>query len=313
MADSQTERIEEWARKQKIFRVELEAFKVAFNTYQDDRSIIAIQYYLKDLEKDFMSYMGTQYELDDMDNTEIMQEHVKLKEEYYNCKKDSLYIVNNGCNKTKQEIKKKKSRCDRGWGLHDTWGTLEPSEKISSTGKAVDKHLTSLFNITCLQRTSYEDLQSYVKTIKTHYNALKAFRQPTVDTILVHLFASKVDQETRRNWKFMTKYASFPDVDDFIDFLYRRRYSIEYLESVRRNPKMQQFASLCVFCNEYHKIWKCEVFKQKSFRERNIAIFELSVCANCLNRGHAVRNCTALSFCRICGKRHHTLLHRTKT
>jgi hypothetical protein len=311
MADSQKERIKQWERKQKIFKTELEGFKAALDIYKEERSVIAIQYYLEDIEKEFLTFTETQYELDDIEHSQIMQEHIKLKQEFYNCKEKALYLVNKEYRQIKQPLKKKKPRFNSGWGLHDTWGIMEPSETISNTAKAVDEHLESLFNVAPLQRTSYEDLQSYATKIKTHYNALKAFEQPTRETILLHLFASKLDHETRINWKFMTKYASFLQVDELIEFLFHRRTSLEYLESVETNPIESVYAPFCPFCNEKHKIWKCRVFQQKSIRERVIAVFELSVCTNCLIRGHVVQNCTAVSLCDVCGKRHHTLLHRS--
>ncbi|CAH0726267.1 unnamed protein product, partial [Brenthis ino] len=47
-----------------------------------------------------------------------------------------------------------------------------------------------------------------------------------------------------------------------------------------------------------------------NFRERNEYIQKNNLCYNCLHPGHSVKKCRLQMSCRICHKRHHSLLHQ---
>ena len=53
----------------------------------------------------------------------------------------------------------------------------------------------------------------------------------------------------------------------------------------------------------------CKVFKAQSTIERLQLVKMASLCTNCLGNGHSITQCTPRS-CHICGRRHHTYLHR---
>ncbi|XP_066922770.1 uncharacterized protein [Clytia hemisphaerica] len=66
---------------------------------------------------------------------------------------------------------------------------------------------------------------------------------------------------------------------------------------------------VCYVCNEPHKLWRCERFKQKSIAERRGEARKLNLCYNCLSKGHSIKDCKFQTRCKECQRKHHTLLH----
>ena len=64
----------------------------------------------------------------------------------------------------------------------------------------------------------------------------------------------------------------------------------------------------CGLCDQDHFIHTCEQFLEASPTERNKIIRERRLCTNCLRKGHTPAKCRA-GTCRVCQRRHHTLLH----
>ncbi|XP_062526540.1 uncharacterized protein LOC134199505 [Bombyx mori] len=67
----------------------------------------------------------------------------------------------------------------------------------------------------------------------------------------------------------------------------------------------------CLKCNGSHILTKCAEFLNLSPQDRYSLVQNKSVCYNCLNVGHDVKNCISNFVCRTCHKRHHSLLHFT--
>ena len=62
----------------------------------------------------------------------------------------------------------------------------------------------------------------------------------------------------------------------------------------------------CSFCDGNHSYFKCTEFSNtQSRKERAI---KLGLCFNCLRNNHSVKNCRVNMNCRICDKKHHTIL-----
>ena len=71
----------------------------------------------------------------------------------------------------------------------------------------------------------------------------------------------------------------------------------------------------CPMCHQRHPLYRCEVFKSKSPRERNDSEKEKKICFNySSSTKHGSKKCKSSSRCRIqsCGKIHQTLLHYTE-
>lgn len=68
----------------------------------------------------------------------------------------------------------------------------------------------------------------------------------------------------------------------------------------------------CDLCDKLHPIYFCEKFKSLSIPDREKEVKRIGLCFNCLNAtDHQSQECKAGS-CKLCGKKHNTLLHYTK-
>ena len=81
-------------------------------------------------------------------------------------------------------------------------------------------------------------------------------------------------------------------------------------ESARDANAASRTLPECSDCNLPHPLWKCESFKAKSVDERWV-IARKGPCFNCLSSNHKVSDCKSTAICKTCGKRHHTLLHKS--
>lgn len=64
----------------------------------------------------------------------------------------------------------------------------------------------------------------------------------------------------------------------------------------------------CSICKAKHRIFNCPVLEADAENALNLAE-QQSLCINCLYR-HKTENCTSKFRCKICGAKHHTLLHK---
>lgn len=67
----------------------------------------------------------------------------------------------------------------------------------------------------------------------------------------------------------------------------------------------------CLICKDNHPIFKCPTFLSLSEKERFDKVKILKLCINCFRSNHFTNNCLA-NGCRICNKKHNTLLHIKK-
>ena len=69
----------------------------------------------------------------------------------------------------------------------------------------------------------------------------------------------------------------------------------------------------CAFCHDgNHPLYLCPAYKAKSVEDRFNTASRLKVCTNCLSFNHHCRDCPSRSTCRVCGKWHHSLFHRSR-
>lgn len=67
--------------------------------------------------------------------------------------------------------------------------------------------------------------------------------------------------------------------------------------------------NVCSLCKSDHLIYTCSNFLLKSPQERFTFIKQNGWCVNCLGTRHILRDCTSQQSCKVCHKRHHSLLH----
>ncbi|XP_043217631.1 uncharacterized protein LOC122379454 [Amphibalanus amphitrite] len=71
-----------------------------------------------------------------------------------------------------------------------------------------------------------------------------------------------------------------------------------------------QVRNQCIYCKKTHALEDCETLRLRKPDERKKFIQEKGLCFGCLKSGHLARGCQQRSTCKICGRRHVTLLHQ---
>lgn len=157
----------------------------------------------------------------------------------------------------------------------------------------------------------------------------------TWDVIIIYIVSGKLDVETRKQWELSisnnTSLNDLPTFDQFKVFVENRYRALECVESKtipvhqsndhRRNPPVHKSRAMfaknsptikCEYCSESHKLCFCKKFAKQSCLERRAFVSKNKICFNCLGSNHMVYDCKKLVTCRLCHKRHHSLLHLTE-
>ncbi|XP_041980993.1 uncharacterized protein LOC121734447 [Aricia agestis] len=226
----------------------------------------------------------------------------------------------------------------------DAWRLL--CERYDNKRQLLNHHLNALFKIEPLSRESERSLRFLVDHVTKNLRALSSLGQSTQywDILIIHMVSSKLDTCTLVKWEEMrNSLDEVPTLEQFNKFLTDRA---DILETLNRNKldkmkassgfsrptgsnvnnervhtksfsflqgdnKINNFKS-CIICKGEHKIYECEIFKAKSYEDKISDIRKLKLCMNCLREGHQPHNCK-LGPCRVCKRKHNTLLHQTKT
>lgn len=78
--------------------------------------------------------------------------------------------------------------------------------------------------------------------------------------------------------------------------------------SSKSNVASAKPCQTCFVCKAQHSIFKCDLFLNKSPQDRYDFIKECKRCVNCFGT-HSLSTCASQSTCRVCQRRHHTMLH----
>ncbi|KAF9423896.1 hypothetical protein HW555_000954 [Spodoptera exigua] len=126
-----------------------------------------------------------------------------------------------------------------------------------------------------------------------------------------------------------SKDDKLPTWDDLKQFLQSRYRTLELVMStsgIREKPVKERSHLVtatattspssehrkCVLCKENHTLCHCKDFTKLQPVERSEYVKSNKLCFNCLAPGHSAYQCKLRMNCRICSRRHHTLLHRSK-
>jgi hypothetical protein len=147
-----------------------------------------------------------------------------------------------------------------------------------------------------------------------------------LDSFLMCAVVNKLEQTSRELWEQTLVDSSIPKVQTLFEFLEQRSRSLAagngFRSARRPTPREEQRklhvhhttdSSMCKICSKNHNIYKCDDFKSKTVSERLELVKKCSLCYNCLQTGHPLNKCSSSSRCRICDKKHHTLLHHPRS
>ncbi|XP_058820716.1 uncharacterized protein LOC131682920 [Topomyia yanbarensis] len=211
------------------------------------------------------------------------------------------------------------------------WNLLK--QRFDNKKLVVKTYLDSLFSIEPMKRECYDSL---VRLIDDFERNLQMIAKMGIDTegwsiLLAHMVCSRLDSSTLKQWENHNNSTEAPKYRDIMEFLRRHSTILQSiapskarssdpprLEPIR--PQKTRFSSIhsvtgttprsCPFCKQaIHSPFKCEAFRNSSVQQRYELVKRKSLCINCLSPDHQIKNC-ASSACRVCGQKHHTMLHQ---
>lgn len=193
-----------------------------------------------------------------------------------------------------------------------------------------------IFNAERCSSNSVCSLRNLITAFSENITALKTFDTDMWDFTLSQLLLQKLDHNMRS--RFEMQYAGeIPSYTDLHKFLEKQCKALETMglsqgnvgKAPSQNTQFKKGRSaeikhslvhtkcttksasnhdLCSLCKANHRIFKCDQFLSKTPQERFAFAKEQKLCVNCLNL-HSTSNCKSSVSCRICSKRHHTILH----
>ncbi|XP_032690539.1 uncharacterized protein LOC116853519 [Odontomachus brunneus] len=216
--------------------------------------------------------------------------------------------------------------CDCIRDLPVTADNFEPAwlmltTRFENKRRILNGHFTSLLNLPVIARESAAELASLcdkVKVAVAPINNVNRSSEQLWDDILVHIIVGKLDPITRKTWTLQTgEDNDLPSYGDLSRFISRAR--VRALEDFATDSpsKIISRASVatastviqCPLCKENHLFSAYPLFIRRNINQRRELVSRHRQCFNCLSDKHSIKDCKSKYSCRICQRKHHTLLH----
>ncbi|KAL4143988.1 hypothetical protein QTP88_006233 [Uroleucon formosanum] len=215
------------------------------------------------------------------------------------------------------------------------WGAL--LNRFNNQRLLATAHVDKLFTFKPIAQESLPALNAFVNVFRENIAAIKELGvNDLVGFILFHLASKALDSATRRSFEISLAPNQMPDFDLLLEFVQQCCKVLENIQGPVRTERAEKnvttgkshqtsksFMSTtydksvnqkqckCAFCNEAHTIYRCVAFQQITVEKRRDFVSTNKLCFSCLSTMHMINKCSSKSSCRICQKRHHTLLHLT--
>lgn len=202
------------------------------------------------------------------------------------------------------------------------WDNLK--NRYSQRRLIVNAILRKLFMLKKLTSPSPVYLKSLIDSTKECINSLNSLDISTTswDPIIIFLLIQKLDSESHRAWETHVSeeyYNEMPTFENLTTFLDSRICTLELTtssSSPMARDKVKTFHATtpatqhtCTLCNENHLLCHCKQFGKLDPDKRSEYVRDNRLCYNCLAPGHSMMYCRQKTSCRVCGRRHHSLLH----
>lgn len=221
-------------------------------------------------------------------------------------------------------------------------------ERYENKKMLIHNHMKNIVDLPPINKESYVALRKCIDIIQRNVRSLKTLGESvdTWDTILIFLIVSKLDSQSRKEWEMFSNKISQPKLEDLLNCLKNKCQLLETLDSKTSNKEKEnnQFSVKsysgdktrvhlatsdaqsqnqntsyrkqnnvykynCTFCKQNtHITFKCRKLLSLPIISRYSELNKAGICTNCLQIGHSVEVCTGRN-CRICNKRHNTMLH----
>ncbi|XP_055622473.1 uncharacterized protein LOC129766046 [Toxorhynchites rutilus septentrionalis] len=201
------------------------------------------------------------------------------------------------------------------------------------------RHLQDLLEIPRMKKETAAALHSAVDDFQRHVKILEQLGEPTAhwSTLLEHLLCIRLHDDTIRAWEDHAETVGNQTYKCLVEFLEKR---IRVLESVsvnhnniahqttpaagvnsthHRRPSLpfkmsthavtESSAPKCHACDQHHPLVRCSKFEKMTLAERLRTVNSKRLCLNCFRHDHFARDCSFSYSCRVCKKKHHSMLH----
>ena len=206
-------------------------------------------------------------------------------------------------------------------GFRVAWEILV--DRYENERLIINTHIDNIMKLPSCVTENTIQLRQIVDTTKCNLEALKAMNlhTETWDLMIIYILVHKLDNKTKREWELQIASKELPTLHQLYNFL---EHKCTALESVSLRPKATEakqnndrkpsysyliIKSNCEVCKELHATSQCNTFRQLSNEEKYKIVKNNKLCINCLSNKHMIKDCHSHG-CNICGRWHHTLLHR---
>lgn len=188
--------------------------------------------------------------------------------------------------------------------------------------------LKRLFNQKKITTQSAGQIKAILDTTTECINNLNNLKIPTDswDPLIIFLVVQKLDSESHKEWEahaYKENSEDLPSWAELKKFLESKFRTLELITPYSSTANKERITpvrertyhtttteKLCFMCNEKHTLCHCKEFTKMDPAQRSQYVRSNNLCYNCLLPGHKVFKCRIPARCRICHRRHHTLLHQ---
>jgi len=211
-----------------------------------------------------------------------------------------------------------------GINYTNAWSRLK--ERYDNPKLIIQTHISAIFELPVVKKENGIAIRQVLDGVLKHTRVLQALKRPTQhwDDLLIYIIASKLDTVTLKEWENTLEIMGVPSFNELVVFLNKRCQTLEAIANQQHfqvgtlarkaGPNKAVTAHVaaakfkCAYCKGEHQIYQCKAFQSLSVAERKNQIKLKGLCLNCLRLNHMAKDCVA-SNCKICGKRHNSLLH----
>lgn len=208
---------------------------------------------------------------------------------------------------------------------NQAWDTLK--RRYSNKRLIVSSLIKRMFNQRKIISQNSNQIKLILDTTTECLNSLKNMQIKTEnwDPLINFIVVQKLDSETHKEWEeFAGKEQAdeLPTFEKLKIFLESKFRTLELIQqptsSKERTVRTHHISAAasektCPLCKEKHTLCHCKSFGKMEPEERINYVKSNYICYNCLVPGHGVKVCRLPTTCRLCNKRHHSLLHTTRT
>ncbi|KAL1446903.1 hypothetical protein WDU94_014040 [Cyamophila willieti] len=196
------------------------------------------------------------------------------------------------------------------------WNLL--CDNYSNRYSTVNHHLKNIVEVEYSSSKRMYSFKTILNTLRTNLNALRSLGVNTEnwDVLLIHLIEAKFDDQVYMEWVKRVDKKHLPTLSNLYGFLDEMTLISERSESRvldRKKSDVPTSSTLtCQVCRKAnHKLYECSSFRAYSIKERIAFVTKNNLCLNCLSSNlHSAYKCNSKSVCKICSKKHHSLLHQ---